>query len=83
LTLNSALSKYADLLNSPRKVSMDCNLQHCALLHLSCEHWDIIFIHARMADLQGGSTNSRMGDIHLQWILSFKSDSFVVHSWFK
>jgi NADPH-ferrihemoprotein reductase len=27
LTLNSALSKYADLLNSPRKVSMDCNLQ--------------------------------------------------------
>jgi hypothetical protein len=27
LTLNSALSKYADLLNSPRKVSMNFNLQ--------------------------------------------------------
>jgi hypothetical protein len=27
LTLNTALSKFSDLLNSPRKVSMDCNLQ--------------------------------------------------------
>ncbi len=43
LTLNSALSKFADLLNSPRKVSMDCNLQTlCSATSMSCEHWDII-----------------------------------------